>query len=74
MDRPEACPTRSARGAAGLRTASASAGVNVSTFDEMFIEQKCASLKPASGSVSSCIERAVPGSSESSNCRFQSKR
>jgi hypothetical protein len=38
------------------------------------IEQKCASLKPSSGSVSSCMERAVSGSSESSNWRFQSKR
>src|ERR1051325_9595332 len=67
-------------GAVPLNTASASAAVNASTFAEMFIEQnfgphieqKCASLKPSSGSVSSCIERAVSGSSDRSNCRFQS--
>ena len=55
-------------------------GVKLSTLAEMFIEQnfgphieqKCASLKPSSGSVSSCMARAVSGSSDSSNCRFQS--
>src|ERR1022692_2327659 len=47
-----------------LNTASASSAVNSSTFAEIFIEQnfgphmeqKCASLKPSSGSVSSCME------------------
>ena len=37
------------------------------------IEQNAASLKPSSGSVSSCMACAVSGSSESSNCLFQSK-
>src|ERR1700722_17532230 len=62
-------------------TAAASSGVKLVTFDEIFIEQnfgphmeqKCASLKPSSGRVSSCMARAVSGSSERSNWRFQSK-
>src|SRR5271157_4770181 len=36
------------------------------------IEQNFADLKTSWGKVSSCIERAVSGSSESSNCLFQS--
>src|SRR5664279_6523209 len=63
-------------------TAAASSAVNVSTLEEMFMEQnfgthmeqKCASLKPSSGRVSSCMARAVSGSRESANCSFQSKR
>src|SRR5579864_8743534 len=63
-------------------TESASAAVNCSVFAEWFIEQNlgphieqnAASLKPSSGSVSSCIAWAVSGSSESSNCRRQSNR
>ena len=71
-----------ASGTVPLNTAAASSAVKVSTLAEIFIEQnfgphmeqKCASLKPSSGSVSSCMERAVSGSSESANCSFQSKR
>src|SRR4051812_18517905 len=63
------------------RISSACAAVKLSTFAEWFIEQNfgphieqnAASLKPSSGSVSSCMLRAVSGSSESSNCLFQSK-
>ena len=55
--------------------------VKLSTLAEIFMEQnfgphmeqKWASLKPSSGSVSSCMARAVSGSSDKSNCRFQSK-
>ena len=36
------------------------------------IEQNFADLNTSCGSVSSCIARAVSGSSDSSNCRFQS--
>src|SRR5205823_896422 len=62
-------------------TASASAAVNSCTLEEMFIEQnlgphmeqKCASLKPSSGRVSSCMDSAISGSSDSANCFFQSK-
>src|SRR5262249_39511165 len=36
------------------------------------IEQNLADLNTSCGSVSSCIARAVSGSSDSSNCRFQS--
>jgi hypothetical protein len=36
------------------------------------IEQNLADLNTSCGSVSSCIDRAVSGSSDSSNCRFQS--
>src|SRR5208282_304691 len=64
-----------------VRIACASASVNSCVLFEWFIEQNfgphieqnAASLKPSSGSVSSCIERAVSGSSDSSNWRFQSK-
>src|SRR5208283_753220 len=56
-------------------TAAASASVNSSVFADLFIEQNfgphieqnAASLKPSSGNVSSCMERAVSGSSDSSN-------
>ena len=61
-------------------TASASSAVNFSVFAEWFIEQNfgphieqnAASLKPSSGSVSSCMASAVSGSSDSSNCLRQS--
>src|SRR5262249_9749332 len=36
------------------------------------IEQNLADLNPSCGNVSSCIDRAVSGSRDSSNCRFQS--
>ena len=36
------------------------------------IEQNFADLNTSCGSVSSCIARAVSGSSDNSNCRFQS--
>src|SRR5579864_4504982 len=63
-------------------TASASSAVNCSVLAEWFMEQnlgphmeqKAASLKPSSGSVSSCIASAVSGSSDNSNCFRQSKR
>src|SRR5450432_2104054 len=62
-------------------TAAASSAEKSAVFEWIFIEQnfgphmeqKCASLNPSSGSVSSCIERAVSGSSDNANCRFQSK-
>src|ERR1035441_7366843 len=69
-------------GATPSNTAAAPSAVNVSTLEEMFMEQnfgphmeqKCASLKPSSGRVSSCMLRAVSGSSERADCSFQSKR
>src|SRR5947209_119420 len=79
-DHSAACPIETSE-ALAARTASASAAVNCSVFAEWFIEQNfgphmeqnAASLKPSSGRVSSCIARAVSGSSDNSNCRFQSK-
>ena len=75
-DRPPRRPRGSPCGGVGRGVAAFQSSTSRLIFIEQnfgpHIEQNCAVLKTSCGSVSSCIRRAVSGSSDSSNWRFQS--